>query len=265
MTYKEWLVASIAAVTIATVYAFVEPFPQYPSYFRLSDSRPFLGIPNALNVLSNLPYLVVGALGMVEIGRWDKDGGPAAHKLFYGVVFAGFAMTAFGSAYFHWAPSMETLVWDRLPMTILFMGFFASVFSELLGPKIAGRLLPLLLAAGAGSVFHWVWTESGGQGDLRAYGLVQFLPIVLIFAMLGLYRRPPAYAETVGYLVFCYAAAKIFEHFDREIHAALGIVSGHSLKHLISGISGAFLLFWLRKRRRSRDAPAGSACVQPGE
>lgn len=264
MTYKEWLLASIVAATIATVYIFFDAVPQYPSYFRLSDSRSFLGIPNALNVLSNLPYLVVGALGMVEIGRWGKDGGPTAHSMFYRVVFFGFAMTAFGSAYFHWAPARDTLVWDRLPMTILFMGFFASVIAELISPKAARRLLPALLVIGMASVLHWAWTESGGRGDLRAYGLVQFLPIVLILAMLGLYRRPPAYAETVAYLIFCYAAAKIFEHFDQEIHAALVVVSGHSLKHLISGISGVFLLLWLRQRRRFRDTQADSACVQPG-
>jgi len=248
MTTRAGLLFAITAVAIVATFALSPAFPQYPSYFELADTRTLLGIPNALDVLSNLPYLVVGLLGLRELARWTPDSPGAPHAIHYRVFFVGITLTAFGSGYFHWAPSNGTLVWDRLPMTILFMGFFGSVISELIDPTLARRLLPALLIVGMGSVFYWAWTEAQGAGDLRLYGLVQFLPVVLILTMLVLYEKPPGYAETIGYLVFCYAAAKVFEHFDHEIYAALGFISGHSLKHLISGLSGAFLLLWLRRR-----------------
>lgn len=67
----------------------------------------------------------------------------------------------------------------------------------------------------------------------------------------------------IGNRVFCYAVAKVFKQVDHEIDGALGFVSGHSLKHLISGASGAFLLLWLMQRE-SRHLGAGSA-DRPGE
>ena len=251
MTTKGWLLVSITAVAVVATFTLSPAFPQYPSYFELADTRALFGIPNALDVLSNLPYLIVGLLGLRELSRWTPESPGAPHATHYRVFFIGITLTAFGSGYFHWAPSNETLVWDRLPMTILFMGFFGSVISELIDPALARRLLPALLIIGMGSVFYWGWTETQGVGDLRLYGLVQFLPVVLILTMLVLYEKPPGYAETIGYLVFCYTAAKVFEHFDHEIYAASGFISGHSLKHLISGLSGAFLLLWLRHRNET--------------
>ncbi len=248
MANKEWLLVGIAAAGIAAVFLLFDAFPQYPSYYNLADRRAVSGIPNGLDVLSNLPYLVVGVIGLADVARWPADAPHTVHRPPYLVVFIGFVLTAFGSGFFHWAPADATLVWDRLPMTILFMGFFASVISELISPVAGRRLLPVFLAIGVGSVAWWAWTEAAGRGDLRAYGLVQFLPVVLIVVMLAQYRKPPGYAATIGYLVFCYAAAKIFEHFDHEIYRALGVLSGHSLKHLISGLSGAFLILWLRQR-----------------
>ncbi len=248
MTTREWSLLGIAAISIVVVYGLMEAFPQYPSYYNLADTRAFLRVPNALDVLSNLPYLLVGAAGLIEVSRWRDHTPNAAHKRHYLVFFFGVLLTAFGSAYFHWRPAHDTLLWDRLPMTILFMGFLTSVISELVSLRAARVLLPVLLIVGVFSVFYWAWTESGGRGDLRLYGLVQFLPIVLILLMLALYRSPPGYVEVIGYLVFCYAAAKVFEQYDHEIFSALGLVSGHSLKHLISGASGAFLLLWLKGR-----------------
>src|SRR5687767_141140 len=61
--WKPILVGLLAAGTLIGAF-FVTPVPQDPSYHRFADARTMFGIPHFLNVLSNLPFLVAGALGM---------------------------------------------------------------------------------------------------------------------------------------------------------------------------------------------------------
>ena len=107
----------------------------------------------------------------------------------------------------------------------------------------------LLLAAGAGSVWYWAYTESIGAGDLRPYALVQFLPMVLILLMVALFPSP---AGGTRYLLWClgwYLAAKGLEHFDAEVFVlAGGALSGHSLKHVAAAAGVACLLPYAKLR-----------------
>src|SRR5437764_6848443 len=96
------------------------PIPQDQSYHQFADQRTLLGIPNFWNVVSNLPFIAVGAAGLLK----HRDG-PATI-----VIFAGIFLTGFGSAYYHWNPSDATLFWDRLPMTLVFSAILSSAISE---------------------------------------------------------------------------------------------------------------------------------------
>ena len=60
-------VISLAAVTILSL---APRLPLGPSYHVFADQRTLFGIPNALNVLSNIPFLLVGMWGVLWlIGR----------------------------------------------------------------------------------------------------------------------------------------------------------------------------------------------------
>src|SRR5438874_4435256 len=162
------------------------PFPQDPAFHMMADQRTLLRIPNCLNILSNLPFAVVGALGLRTIlGREGKDPGlPDGWERWpYAALFAGTALTTAGSAYYHLDPGNWRLVWDRLPMTFGFMGLLTAVLSERLGAG-AGRIAfgPLLLL-GVSSVAFWYWTELHGQGDLRPYLLVQYGSLFLVLLL----------------------------------------------------------------------------------
>ena len=193
-----------AALGMAVLIALlgVNPIAQDPAYHRYADARAAFGIPNVWNVLSNLPLLGVGLAGLVLLGRLRRD----APRAPYVVMFAGIALTGIGSMYYHLAPDNETLVWDRLPMTIGFAGFFCSVVAELVSRRLANVLLGPLALAGIASVLYWIATERVGAGDLRWYGLAQFLPMLLIPAMLVLFPRPSGYAPYVVMLLAVYAA-----------------------------------------------------------
>src|SRR5262249_26029043 len=127
----------------------------------------------------------------------------------------------------------------RLPLAALFPLAFAVAIGDRLS-SAAGRALFLPLAvAGVVSVVWWDITD-----DLRPYALVQFLPLALIPLMLALLPgRRPARPLLVG--VAIYACAKLFEVGDRVIFAAGGMVSGHTLKHVLAAVAAGFIVAWL--------------------
>ena len=177
---KKYLVGGVTAALIGTVFLF-PPIAQDLAYHDFADKRPLAQVPNAGDVLSNIPFCIVGLWGLLML--WRQRGGDTAARLLWHVFFFGVFLVGFGSGYYHWAPDNQTLVWDRLPMTIAFMSLFSLVIAERIRPSLGYALFPLLLAAGAGSVWYWAYTESIGAGDLRPYALVQFLPMVLILLM----------------------------------------------------------------------------------
>jgi predicted membrane channel-forming protein YqfA (hemolysin III family) len=226
--------------------------PEPASYHCLADARSWLGVPNTLNVLSNLPFAVVGILGFAATfgpvaAQSDRFLSPW-ERWPYAALFAGAALTSVGSAYYHLAPDNARLVWDRLPMTLGFMGLLTAMLSERINIATARRLFVPLLAVGAFSVVYWFWTERHGVGDLRLYGLVQFGSIFVIVLLLLLYR---ASYTGVGYLVggiVAYAVAMGFDRTDRQVFAIGHVVSGHTLKHLIAAAAVGCLVAMLRVR-----------------
>lgn len=238
------LAAAIAAAVIFTR----PPIPQWPEYHVMADVRPWLGVPNALNVLSNVPFAIVGVLGLVRVFSRATRFRAVWERWPYAAFFAGTALTAIGSSYYHLAPDNARLVWDRLPMTVAFMGLLAAMLTERVGIR-AGRLLfAPLLAAGIASVWYWSWTEAAGAGDLRFYALVQFGSLALVLLLLVLY--PPAYSGS-GYLfagLTLYGLSKVFEAADYQIFSLGRIVSGHTLKHLAAAAGAACVVGMLRRR-----------------
>ena len=244
----------IGAVALAAIIfaIFVPPVAQSPSYHHFADTRSVLGIPNGWNVLSNIPFLIVGLWGLWFLRSRPEHSARLAHRIF----FFGVALTCFGSAYYHWAPDNARLVWDRLPMTLGFMSLFAAIISERIDSRLGSGLLVPLLLIGAGSVAYWNWTERQGAGDLRPYLLVQFLPIVLIPLVIALY---PARCTRTGYIfgvIGFYLLAKVFEMADVPIHQVVG-VSGHTWKHL----AAAFAVYWLLRMLQLREPVARTSAV----
>lgn len=222
--------AVLAAVAAAAVLAAVlhAPIPQDEAYHRFADARPLAGVPNFGDVASNLPFLFVGVYGLSRMRRLKE---PACARA-YATLCAGVILVSFGSAYYHYAPSTPALFWDRLPMTIAFMALFSLLLEERV-VESRRTLLPLL-AAGAGAAAYWHWTQSRGAGDLRPYGLVQFLPIALMPLILALFPGKYLSGRRLMWGFGFYAGAKFCESFDRRIFEALGLMSGHTIKHLLA-------------------------------
>ena len=210
------------------------PIPQDQSYHHFADQRMLLGVPNFWNVVSNLPFIAVGAAGL---WRFHRD--PATV-----VIFLGIFLTGFGSSYYHWSPSDGTLFWDRLPMTLGFMAILAVVVEERVSARAGAFLLWPLLAIGVLSLLLWRWTD-----DLRLYAWVQFFPCLALPVLFVAF--PPKYTGTFYWVIAAafYALAKVLEFFDGAVYSAGSIVSGHTLKHLAAAAACFAILRYFQARR----------------
>jgi Ceramidase len=248
---RAWLLGAVALAGIAATF-WLSPIPQDPAYHEFTDQRAFFGIPNFWNVFSNLPFVLVGAFGLLSLSRLA----PSSPRSAYLVFCLGVVLVGFGSAWYHYAPSTPTLVWDRLPMTIAFMALFSMVAGDRISEH-AGRVIlwPLILA-GVASVGYWYWSEVQGQGDLRAYGLVQFLPMLLMPLMLTICSGKSLSTPWLWATLGTYALAKVAEHFDEVLYVATGIMSGHSIKHLLGALAVLWVVFAVagfgRRQNRKR-------------
>jgi hypothetical protein len=249
-----WLVCEVLLASVVAVL-FLPRIPQAANYHVFADARTLFGIRNCLDVISNIPFLLVGILGL----RFLLGTGASGEHRFldsrehwpYLLFFLGVTLVFFGSSYYHAEPGNERLVWDRLPITLAFMALLSAVIAERISVTAGLRSLPPLLIVGTGSVLYWRVTELRGWGDLRFYGIVQFGSLLAILLLLALF--PPRYTRSMdfaGALGF-YALAKILESLDRQIFSLGHVVSGHALKHLAAALSAYWILRMLKRRNPS--------------
>ena len=255
------LLLALSALCVG-VLCFLRPVPLGAGYHDFADKRSLLSIPNCLDVLSNLPFIVVGVGGLWWLAL------KASRRAFlqpeerwpYVVFFAGVALTGFGSLWYHLAPGNARLPWDLLPMTCSFMSMLVAVIMERISVKAGLALLFPMLLLGVGSVAWWYVS-----GDYRFYLFVQFCPPLLIATTIGLF--PARYTGNV-YLVIAFlffVLAKLFEMFDRQIYSLTGMVSGHSLKHATAGVACYWIVLMLAKREPVADYHKEDASVAPHE
>jgi hypothetical protein len=247
--------AVLAGMTaLVVVAALLSPaIPQPLSYHLFADQRALWGIPNFGDVASNVGFAIVGVWGVVWLLRLKPEE-IALHfidpreRWFYVIVFVGMLLTAAGSSYYHLHPDNARLVWDRLPMTIVFMSLVAALIAERMDLRAGLWLLPVLLLIGAGSVVQWHLSEVRGAGDVRFYVAVQLYSVLfLVFAMLF----APRYTRSRDLIVVAgfYVAAKLLETFDKGVFGVLRVVSGHTLKHLAAAMASYWILRMLQLRR----------------
>lgn len=220
--YGWWIAVVFLCAAVSLVL--LPHVAQDESYHAFADHRTIWAIPNFWNVVSNLPFALVGVWGL-----WRLRGTTAR------VLCAGLILTCVGSAYYHLAPSDARLIWDRLPMTLVFMSFLAAVVTEGRSPRWENLILSPLLILGVASI--WWWKTSG---DLLPYILIQFGPAVM---MLPAFWRAKG-TRWLWNASALYTTAKIVELRDSATYSILPW-SGHTWKHLLGAAAGYCILRWL--------------------
>ena len=245
---RRLLAIALLSIAVLVAVAALPPIPQPGHYHDFADQRVVLGVPHALNVASNLGFLIVGVVGLGRLWRPGPSFADARERWPYAVFFVSLVGVGFGSAYYHLAPSHGSLFWDRLPMSLAFMSLFSAVLVERLGPRVGLRLFPWLAAAGPFSVVYWMLSERAGVGDLRLYGLVHFYPTLLIPLLMWLFRPRYTRGGDLLWVLALYATALAVERLDREVFAAGGWISGHAVKHVLAAVAAGWAVRMLRLR-----------------
>ena len=201
-------------------------------------------MPHAADVLSNLAFALVGAVGVARLLSHHRVRFTPATEAGMWFIALGIIGTAIGSAWYHHNPTDATLVWDRLPLTLVFAGVLGAAISQRLGNDVGRCALAVLVPLGVASVVYWDLT-----GDLSLYLLVQIGGIAALALLLALTRGRDDPIPWL-WLVVCYVVAKIAETADQAIwDATRGFVAGHMLKHLLAAVACAAALWPLRMRR----------------
>ena len=245
----------LGAITVAAgiAVALLPRMPQSLDYHNFADQRTFLGVPNFLNVVSNLPFLLAGVWGLIVVmgpsETAERRFVAPVERLPYLILAVGVALTCFGSAYYHLAPGNARLVWDRLPMTLGFMSLLSAMLMERVNLRAGLVALGPLLLLGLASVVALVRERIARRG--------RFAPLHHGPVLHAASHSPPALA------------------FPRPLHPRLGPggghgvlrpgenfriarpadflpgtrVSGHTLKHLAAA-AGVYWIFRMLARRR---------------
>lgn len=247
---KALFILAVAIVAIGATWFFQPPIAQDENYHRFADTLTIFGIANFYNVVSNSLLALVALLGIAGSARMHAEHKYLQLRRAFGMVFTAALFAALGSAWYHLEPTTSSLLWDRLPMAVVFTGALALVIGIYIS-ETAGRLLfwPLLLA-GVGSVIYWYQTEQLGAGDLRFYALTQFLSVLLILLTIILFHRPGKPTWLAGSMLLLYALAKAAEYFDGMLYHYTGTISGHTMKHVFAALA-LFMLFLIMRKKHA--------------
>jgi hypothetical protein len=228
----------LAAAALAALFPLLQSWlPQIPASGHVHihahghpfiDARTLWGIPNALDVLSNLPFLFAGVWGLMVLrGKALAQPIQRAAQVF----FIGLILTCLGSGYYHWAPDSFGLMIDRMGMAVAFAGVIALAAGSRLGAEAARKALPILLPL---AILAAVAAHS--LGNVLPWAVVQFGGMALVLWLAFQNNLDPRRAELplkLFALIGWYALAKVLEAKDDAVfHATQGLISGHSLKHL---------------------------------
>jgi hypothetical protein len=224
--------AHFVAAFLIMALVLAGPIVQPEHYHAFADQRAWLGIPNAADVLSNLAFLLAAAIAAERLWRAPLN---APLRLEYAVFAGALALTAAGSAWYHLAPDNARLVWDRVPIALACAALLAAAIKQA-HPRL-GAALPCLLAFGLGSVYLWTVT-----GDLRPYLLIQLAPLVLIPILQWQADAPIGERKAFGLAILLYVLAKLCEVGDTAGLELLGVLSGHTLKHLLAAAAALVIV-----------------------
>lgn len=238
MKQFRYYLSTVMTLSIGVGMGIHGPIAQWKNYHGFADQTLWLGIPHALDVLSNLGFLLVGLLSYPVFFRSNNQ--PRSPSFYaYAVFLLCIIATFFGSAYYHWAPDNGRLFWDRLPIALACASLLAAVRTEtmMLSRADGIRDLLILCVAAVFSVIWWQQTE-----DLRPYLGLQIFTLLLIPIWQTIYPCASKKRWAFALAIVCYVAAKIVETYDAFFLQHLHLISGHSLKHLFAALAAGLIL-----------------------
>jgi len=219
----------LASLLLLALTAFTSPSLAYNTGLLFADARHWHGVPNAMDVFSNLPFALLGGWGLWLLKANSRTQSLVCAELF----FIGLLLTAICSTFYHLNPDVLRLAGDRAGMAVAFAGLIGLAVGERISRRAAWPTAWFVLAGGLIAAFVHQHT-----GNVVPWALVQFggMALVVVLALM----RPVGGAtglQLYGVIVF-YAIAKLLELGDHMIFEATHhMISGHSLKHMVAALA----------------------------
>lgn len=246
--------ALLLAVAALAALAALLPATGLPAgYHDFADQRTLLGLPHALDVLSNLPFAAMGAWGLWWLRRVPLDRLGTAQRGLAVLFFVGLMATAFCSSSYHLDPHDAGLCIDRVGMSLAFAGLLGLAAADRIGTR-AGVALAALVAVAAPATALVAWLG----GNMTPWAVLQGGGLVLLAALALRRPQPRALGFSIIGVIAFYAVAKALELADAPVFALTQqLISGHSAKHLVAALAGWPVVRALQSL--ARGAPAGHA------
>lgn len=238
------LLAGLGLIALALL---TPPIALPSGYHDFADQRVWFGLPNAMDVLSNLAFALLGLLGWRALRRLPEAQLDGRRRTLVKLFFAGLVLTTFTSGYYHLSPDDSRLAVDRLGISLAFAGLLGLAAADRVSPR-AGAALALLIGLAAPAAALW----DAATGNMTPWTVVQASGLALLLALA--WRRPRSGALGFSLLAVLgwYVAAKAMELADAQVLAwTAGMLSGHSAKHLIAALAAWPVLGALRRAGRS--------------
>ncbi|MBS0340364.1 MAG: hypothetical protein JSS56_07535 [Proteobacteria bacterium] len=271
---ESWLIGAALVLLVLGLTAPDLAAGPHAGSASLSDVRTLMGLPNAVDVLSNLPFLLVGAWGLFLLHRVERGHdhavGPAHDELPGSALdcawlfFAGLLVVAAASAFYHLQPDdLLRLAGDRAAMSMAFAGVMGMAVADRVSQRAGWPAACVTLAAGllAVAAFH-------ETGNVAPWAVVQFGGMALVLWMATM--RPVRGATRpmhlkLGWILAAYGLAKVFELADGSIYEfTQHMVSGHSLKHVAAALAALPVvgaLKGLARRPVMHNSPAAAVTI----
>lgn len=251
--HERWLLCASAMLLLAA--CLLPPLAQPAAFHAFADDRALWNLPNALDVLSNLPFALAGVAGLLVLRRVHVMALSGVQRRCAALFFTGLVVTSLVSGWYHLQPDDLGLAFDRAGMSLAFAGLLGLAVAAQLGDRAGGLFAKALVPLASASILAWFFT-----GNLLPWVLLQGGGMVLLVA-LAFGRSRPGELHVRWWLVLAaYAVAKLFEAGDAFIHAATGeLLSGHTLKHLVAAAAALPVIGGLRAlpgRHNARQEPA---------
>jgi hypothetical protein len=194
-----------------------------------------------VNVITSVPFVVTGVAGVLR-SRCGLI--RCAPGLYFAVGFS-FILVGLGSCFYHWSPSLNHLLWDRLPIA-LSLAAIASAVTDIRWKGLGTVLLCPAIAVAVFAVLYWYETSSRGHEDIRPWAFVQVAAVIWIAAAALPAASPIDHAMRT--ILGVYAGGRICEFFEQTIYRYAGFDLGHPIKHLLLAWAALLILRALRPK-----------------
>jgi hypothetical protein len=256
-TGRNEILLLLACTGLVVTTLLLPPVAQPGHYHGFADQRTLWGLSHAMDVLSNLPFALASLSGVLSLMLLPARSLSNVQRAMASLFFAGLALTAPASAWYHLLPDDAGLAIDRCGMAVAFAGLVGLAAAGRVSERGGAALGMAALLLGPYCVHLWTTT-----GNVLPWAMLQFGGMALIVWLAMLRPRAAALDIRWSFVIGAYALAKLLEQGDQAVYAITReLVSGHTLKHVVAALAAWPVISAIVALGRSRQNASGRSAI----